>query len=281
MRFHRSLGAVVLIAALGATFADALAFDDAKYPNLRGQWRVVGGPMRFDTNKPWGPAQQAPLIPEYQVIFEANLKAQAEGSQGTTPTYTCLSPGMPRVTNGYGQIEFVVTPDTTYILVQHIHDNRRIFTDGRTWPAQFEPTFLGYSIGKWVDIDGDGKFDLLEIETRHMKGPRAFDSSGIPLHKDNATVVKERISLDKADANLVHNEVTVTDNALTRPWTVDKKYRREDNPRPYWREVNCAENNNHIEIGREGYMLSAEGLLMPTRKDQPPPDLRYFGQARR
>jgi hypothetical protein len=40
--------------------------------------------------------------------------------------------------------------------------------------------------------------------------------------------------------------------------------------------VNCAENNNHVEIGKENYMMSADGLLMPTRKDQRPPDLRYF-----
>ena len=32
---------------------------------------------------------------------------------------------------------------------------------------------------------------------------------------------------------------------------------------PYWREVSCAENNNHIEIGKEAYMISADGLLMP------------------
>jgi hypothetical protein len=239
--------------------------------------------MRFDTNKPWGPGQQAPLTPEYQAIFEANLKAQAEGGQGTTPTYTCLSPGMPRVTNGYGQLEIVVTPDTTHFLVQHIHDDRRIFTDGRDWPAQaqLEPSFLGYSIGRWVDTDGDGRYDVLEVETRHFKGPRAFDSSGIPLHSDNQTVVKERIYLNKADSNLLHNEVTVVDHALTRPWTVLKSYRRETAARPYWREVNCAENNNHVEIGKEGYMLSADGLLMPTRKDQPPPDLRHFQQSQR
>jgi hypothetical protein len=29
-------------------------------------------------------------------------------------------------------------------------------------------------------------------------------------------------------------------------------------------------------IGRENYFLSADGNLMPTRKDQPPPDLKYF-----
>ena len=283
MACRRSIGAVALAAALGATIAGARAWDDAKYPDLKGQWRVIGGPMRFDTSKPWGPGQQAPLTPEYQAIFEANLKAQAEGGQGTTPTYTCLSPGMPRVTNGYGQLEIVVTPDTTHFLVQHIHDDRRIFTDGRDWPAQaeLEPSFLGYSIGRWIDTDGDGRYDVLEVETRHFKGPRAFDSSGIPLHSDNQTVVKERIYLNKTDPNLLHNEVTVIDHALTRPWTVTKSYRREPHSRPYWREVNCAENNNHVEIGKEGYMLSADGLLMPTRKGQPPPDLRHFQQSQR
>jgi len=275
------IGALALAAALGAAMVDARAFDDTKYPDLKGQWRPVGGPMRFDTNKPWGQGQQAPLIPEYQAIFEANLVDQAAGGQGTTPTFTCISPGMPRVTNGYGQMEVVVTPQTTHILVQHIHDNRRIFTDGREWPAELEPTLLGYSIGKWVDTAGTGRFDVLEVETRGFKGPRAFDSSGIPLHHDNQTVVKERIYLDAADRNVFHDEVTVLDHALTRPWTVNKRYRREAESQPYWREVSCSENNNHVEIGKEAYMLSADGFLMPTKKDQPAPDLRYFKQTQR
>src|SRR5262245_66476424 len=97
--------AMVLTLSAMAWMSDATAWDDALYPDLKGQWRVVGGPMRFDPSKPWGPGQEAPLTAEYQAIFEQNLKAQAAGGQGTTPTYTCLSPGMPRVTNGYGQIE--------------------------------------------------------------------------------------------------------------------------------------------------------------------------------
>jgi hypothetical protein len=31
-----------------------------------------------------------------------------------------------------------------------------------------------------------------------------------------------------------------------------------------------------VKIGKEQYFLGADGLLMPTRKDQPPPDLRKF-----
>ena len=275
------IGVIALASALGAMMVDAKAFDDTKYPDLKGQWRPVGGPMRFDINKPWGLGQQAPLTPEYQTIFESNLADQAAGGQGTTPTFTCISPGMPRVTNAYGQMEVVITPETTHILVQHIHDNRRIFTDGRGWPAEIEPTLLGYSIGQWVDEGGTGRYDVLEVETRGFKGPRAFDSSGIPLHDDNQTIVKERIYLDAADRNVFHDQVTVMDHALTRPWTVIKSYRRESATQPYWREVSCSENNNHLEIGKEAYMLSADGYLMPTKKDQPPPDLRYFKQTQR
>src|SRR5438045_6842778 len=112
------IAAVALAAAMHVSTADAQVFDLSKYPNLKGQWRVIGGPMRFDTSRPWGPGQQAPLTPEYQALFEANVKDQEEGGQGLDRTYLCQSPGMPRATLGYGEIEFVVTPDTTHILVQ-------------------------------------------------------------------------------------------------------------------------------------------------------------------
>jgi hypothetical protein len=82
--------------------------------------------------------------------------------------------------------------------MDHIHDSRRIFTDGREWPKEIEPSFAGYSIGTWVDEDGDGRYDVLVVETRGLKGPRAYDGNGLPFHSDNQTVIKERIYLDKA-----------------------------------------------------------------------------------
>src|SRR6516225_28005 len=36
---------------------------------------------------------------------------------------------------GNGNIGTQATPETTHILIEHIHDNRRIYTDGRDWPA--------------------------------------------------------------------------------------------------------------------------------------------------
>ena len=170
-----------------------------------------------------GLAQQAPLTPEYQALFEASLKDQAAGGEGLAQTNSCVSPGMPRVTNGYGPMEVIVTPRTTYIMVEHINDNRRIYTDGRDWPTELEPTYLGYSIGRWIDTDGDGRYDVLEVETRGFKGPRTYDDSGIPLHEDNLTIVRERIYLDKSDPNIFHDEVAVIDHALTQPLDRDQE----------------------------------------------------------
>jgi hypothetical protein len=78
---------------------------------------------------------------------------------------------------------------------------------------------------------------MLEVETRNLKGPRTFDGSGIPMHEDNATVIKERIYLDKANPDLLHNDITTIDNALTRPWSVAKTYARQKKVK--WHENLC------------------------------------------
>jgi hypothetical protein len=289
MRF-RHLTCVAALAAALLTPIGAQAFDDAKYPDLKGQWRRVAVPsgrypgVQYDPHKPAGPGQQAPLTPEYQAIFEANLADQELGGQAGDPTFRCLSPGMPRVMGPYGAMEIVVLPETTYIMIDHIHDSRRIYTDGRDFPPDManDPQFTGYSIGRWVDEGGDGRYDTLIVETRGMKGPRTYEMTGIPLHDDNQTIVRERIYLDKTDPNMLHNEITTIDHALTRPWTVIKDYRRTPTKEPiWWSESVCAENNVHISIRDEVYFLSGDGHLMPSKKDQPPPDLRYFNRSRK
>ena len=86
--------------------------------------------------------------------------------------------------------------------------------------------------------------------------------------------MEERIFLDPGDNDILHDVVTTIDHAFTRPWTVDKTYVRERNPK--WLEYNCQEANNHVFIGLEEFLLSADGKLMPAKKNQPAPDLRYF-----
>jgi hypothetical protein len=271
---RRAIGSFALAAVLLAASTDARAFDESKYPDLKRQW------LRLDDLR-WADPNDAPLTAEYRAKFDASLKERAAGGPGLDPTATCLPPGMPRAMIGYGPMEVVVTPHTTRILLQHVHDSRRIFTDGRDWPDGIEPAFAGYSIGTWIDEDGDGRYDALMVETRGFKGPRTFDDSGLPLHDDDQTVVKERIHLDKSDRNLLRDDVTVIDNALTRPWTVTRSYRRDPNSRPVWREVVCAERNKYVVIGKENYLQGEDGNLMPAREGQAPPDLRYFNKARK
>jgi hypothetical protein len=68
----------------------------------------------------------------------------------------------------------------------------------------------------------------------------------------------------------------VIDHALTRPWSVDRRYIHNADPSAQWSEVFCVESNVNVLIGKENYMKSSDGYLMPARKDQAPPDLRYF-----
>jgi len=270
----RRMAAIIALAAtLGMTFgmaSAAQAFDDTKYPDLSGQWHRVG-PDRFDG----GTNRDAPLTPEYRAINEKVRKNEA-GNMIADPMLTCQAPGMPRVMMAYAPLEFIVTPDTTHILIENIHDSRRIHTDGRPWPGEVDPSFRGLTIGQWQDTDGDGKFDTLVAETRHFQGPRYFDGSGLPLHQDNNTVIRERLSLDKSNSDVLVDEITVTDGALTRPWTVTKTYRRDRTPIAMHRESVCADHSSHVAIGEEMYVVGPDGNLAPTRPGQPAPDLRYF-----
>jgi hypothetical protein len=270
------IGALTLAAALCMFTCGAQAWDDAKYPNFGGQWkRPPGIGNQFDQSKAPREAQQVPFTPEYQKIFEADLKDQALGGQGTDPTYRCIPDGMPRAMNVIFPLEIIVTPKTTYMMIEYLTMQRRIFTDGRDFPEEFPPAWMGYSIGKWIDEDLDGKYDVFEVETRYLKHPRAFDASGAPLHQDAKTIVKERIYLEKGNENVLHDEITVFDHALTRPLSVDKRYIRELRP-IVWVEAICPEGNPYVNLEGEVYMRGADGKLMPAKKGQKPPDLRHF-----
>src|SRR6267154_1932841 len=163
------LATIALLAALGAAATAAQALDaarqDARYPDIGGTW-VRPGVAQWDPSKPAGLRQQAPLTPEYQAIFESNLAITASGGQEYNPQVNCLPAGMPRVMIAYDPLEFIVTPEVTYIRSDHLTENRRIYTDGRDWPGKISPTFAGYSIGKWVGENGDSRYEALEVETR-------------------------------------------------------------------------------------------------------------------
>ncbi len=280
---YRSLMQLAALAGAILFVTSAVAFDEAKYPDWKGQWsrlrtlrdRASPNPS-FDPNKFQGLAQEAPLTPEYHAMLEASLADQVAGGAGLDRDYVCFPAGMPRMMNVYSTMEIIVEPEVTHILMGFLNENRRIFTDGRDWSEVRDPSIAGYSIGRWIDTAHNGRFDELDVETRAFRGLRTLDSSAIPLHQDNQSILKERFFSDKADGDVLHDEITVIDHAFTRPWTVMKDYRRANEPRPAWHDSVCVEENQHVRIGDESYMLSADGLLMPAKKGQPAPDLKYF-----
>jgi hypothetical protein len=281
---NRERIAAIAIVALTLS-AGVCAAEDAKYPDWTGQWLrfavKISTQPSHDQTKPWGLGQEAPLTPEYEAVLRESIADQAKGGLGNFPTTLGRPAGMPHMMMAFQPLEFVVTPEVTYIMIASYDHYRRIFTDGRDFPTEAEPTYAGYSIGKWVDEDGDGTYDVLLVETRGFKGPRAYDEAGLPLHVDNQSIFRERIYRDKADPKIMHDQMTTIDHALTRPWTVDKKYVLNSEQYPIWPEYYIAEGNAQVMIGKENYFLSSDGLLMPTQKNQAPPDLRYFTSSRK
>jgi hypothetical protein len=278
--FQGTIGSVALAAALMMP-APAWAFDESKYPDWSGQWTRVpdGGPPRYDTTKPVR-AQQAPMKPEYLALHRASIADQDAGGLGLDLAYRCIPQGMPRQMSGVSPMEFIISPKITHILFELMSiTTRRIYTDGRAWPKNIEPAFAGYSIGNWIDSQGSGRYDTLEIETRFLRGPRTWDQSGLPTASDDEGVTKERLYLDKSNPEIMHNDMTTIDNSLTRPWSTIKNYRRTRNV--IWSEDSCSEGNQHIVVGKEVYFVAADGSLMPVKKDQPPPDLKYFNQPKK
>jgi hypothetical protein len=134
-------------------------------------------------------------------------------------------------------------PDRLKACPSSSHLHRRPHLPGAT---------VGYSIGRW--LDGDRRYDTLEVGTRGIIRTRVYDSDGAPFHPDNATVVKERVSLDQDDRNILRNEITTIDNALTRPWTVTRSYQRDRDSQS--REYVCAVSSQHVVIEHEDYLIS-------------------------
>jgi hypothetical protein len=252
MSYRNLMGSVALAAALAVAAADAGADESSKYPDWSGQWRKVNdGVPRYDPSKPNGTGQEAPLKEKYRRIHEASMAEQAQGRQGLYLTSVkCIPMGMPYTMSIVFPFEFVITPQTTFILYEVMTSPpRRIYTDGRDWPQDEEPTYTGYSIGRWIDTDGDGRYDVLEIETRNMKVPRIFDQTGISFAEDGQGVIKERIYRDKSNRKILHDEMTTVDDALTRPWSAMKSY--ELLPKAIWTENNCTEGNSDVVIGKD------------------------------
>ena len=114
MRYRSS---VVAVAALLCAALAARAEEANKYSAWEGMWGRGSPPGLWDPSKPPGPGQQAPLTPEYQAVYAANL-AKAKAGVAFDPKYTCGPVGMPRVMTLGAPMEVVVKPTVVYMLIE-------------------------------------------------------------------------------------------------------------------------------------------------------------------
>lgn len=209
---------------------------------LRGQWSddAMGGTLIPPLDAPEGSWRAEPYAtpaaaPPQPVDFSGVWSRMSSGTARVTLDYTpsaqavvdnysylddpalrCVSPGLVRVSGWPYPLEIVQEESKITILYESFHEVRRIFLDGRDYPADSPHRFMGYSIGRW-----DGS--TLVVDTQ-MLLPGFVDLAGQPL-SENARVV-ERMSLSD-DGQILRAEMTVYDpENYRRPITRHRSWRK-------------------------------------------------------
>jgi hypothetical protein len=126
------------------------------------------------------------------------------------PDARCLPSGMPRKDAITSPYKILQSPGLIVFLYESRTTFRQVFTDGRTIPAEFQPTWDGYSVGHWES-------DTLVVETRGMNGNTWLDSNGHPL--SDAMHLTEKFR--RPDYGHMEIEITIDDPKMyTKPWTI-------------------------------------------------------------
>ena len=153
---------------------------------------------------------------------------------GEEPDANCLPQGVPKIDAAPAPWKVMEFPGVIVILYEAFSGYRQIFTDGRPLPQDPNPTWFGYSVGKW---DGD----TLVVDSIGFNGRLWLDQLGHP--STDALHVIERYR--RKDFGHMNIEVTIDDpKAYTKPWTVieDPHYLADTD----LLEFECNENNRDV-----------------------------------
>jgi hypothetical protein len=149
----------------------------------------------------------------YQRWAAELVKARIAENGKDDPGTQCLPTGVVKMHNTPLLKKIVQVPGLLVILNERNASFRQIFTDGRPLPADPNPTWNGYSTGKWEG-------DTLVVETNGFRDGLWLDRNGSPLTE--AAKMTERFR--RVDYGHLQIEVTVDDpKAYTKPWTVKLK----------------------------------------------------------
>lgn len=198
-------------------------------PNISGTWSPN---TNFRTLNPVD-GSPTPFLPWAQAFFENRLAAEARGEPLFDPNANCLPSGVPRVLATPYPLDIVQTPDAIMVGIEVMHSFRIIHMDGKPMPADFKPSYLGYSAGHWEG-------DVLVIKTTGLNGFTQVDEEGRP--KSSSMVVTERWI--KRAPDLLENTYTLDDpKTYSRPYTGRSQYRWA--PKLRFSEYVCEENNRN------------------------------------
>jgi hypothetical protein len=171
-----------------------------------------------------------PFRPEAEALYKERIETNGKDHPGVR----CLPSGIPEKENIPDGLKVVQTPDVTIFLYESRTIYRQVFTDGRPFPKDPTPTWMGYSVGNWEG-------DTLVVETRFQNGRTWLDMRGLPA--SDATRIVERFT--RPTVGRINIDVTIDDpKSYTKPWNVKLAWRLV--PDTDLIESICEENNKDL-----------------------------------
>jgi hypothetical protein len=173
-------------------------------PDLSGVWRTKQASYLFYVTSDLKPGEILPPAAARYQQQSANFRKDSDG-------IACLPPGPKAGISGGGfPAKIVQTPGLVVILYEYQTIFRQIFTDGRKLPEDPNPTWMGYSVGRWEG-------DTLVVTSAGFNDRTTLDLAG-HSHTE-ALRVTERFR--RRDAGHIDLQVTLEDpQAYARPWTL-------------------------------------------------------------
>ncbi len=180
--------------------------------------------------------EETPLRPEF-----AHVVSERRGKE--TPLTRCLPIGIPADDLLPGPFKIIQAPRLTLIRNEYENTFRQIYTDGRKAPADPEPLWLGYSVGKW-------ERDTFIVDTVGFNDRSWLDGMGHP-HSESLHLTER---FHRRDFGHLDVEVTIDDpKVYTKAFSV--KFTELLQPDSDVTEYFCAENerdNSHIGASNAG-----------------------------
>jgi hypothetical protein len=177
-------------------------------PDLSGIWGTESPKYLVNIAVDFKPGE-LPIQPWAEALTKERMTGIHAAEESNA---NCEPPGVPRIDNTPNPFKIVQEPDMVVILYEAFGQFRQIFLDGRKLPVDANPTWLGYSVGRW---DGD----TLVAESTGFNGKTWLDQTGHPTTE--ALHVTERYH--RRDFGHMDLQITIDDpKAYTKPWTISE-----------------------------------------------------------